>query len=511
MTRFRAAFARSAFTLIIAAAFMAAAPAAKAGPHNDAAMVMDAETGRVLYARSADAARAPASLTKVMTLYILFDQIKAGRMSLDDTMTVSARAATQEPSRLGVKKGQTISVRDAIYALVVVSANDVAMVIAEHIGGTPDKFAQMMTKRARELGMRRTTFRNPSGLPDASQLTTARDMAILSRAIMRNHPRMYDYFRTTSFSYKGRTIRTHNRVLTSLSGANGIKTGYTRASGFNLTTSAERNGKRLIGVVMGGDSWKSRDDEMKTMLEAWFAQLERRPHLVASYAAAPTTAVAEAAPVVVPVAAKPDSVRAVAVAEAAPTPAPRPAAKPAIAAAAEEPADMATLVASVSETPAARPAAVEPTFKPVEEPTRPAERVRIVSAAPVTGDGVLPLATLVSEDEDDIASLIAAGYGDSKAVRKRAVKRAGDWGVQIGAFESEGAARKELDRARASAARDLADAEEHVVAVRTETGRIFYRARFGSFTNAAAQDACASLRQGGFKCVTYSSATAELR
>ena len=187
MTRARASFVRSAFTLLFGALVALAAPAAYAGTGNDAALVMDAETGRVLYARSADASRAPASLTKMMTLYVLFDMLKSGRIQMTDEMTASANAAAQKPTKLGLKKGDTITVEQAIYALAIVSANDVAVVVAEHIGGTEAKFAQMMTKRARELGMKRTTFRNPSGLPD-DEKQAYRD-ALIDRF---NNPQMKD-------------------------------------------------------------------------------------------------------------------------------------------------------------------------------------------------------------------------------------------------------------------------------------------------------------------------------
>ncbi len=231
-----------------------------------ASIVVDHHTGRVLYARNADASRYPASLTKIMTLYMLFGELEAERVTLKTRLKVSKWAAKRPPSKLGLKPGQTISVSDAIRALVTKSANDVASVVAENLGGSEAKFARMMTQQARALGMKRTTFRNASGLPDSKQVTTARDMAILSRRIMQDYPKHYAYFRLKSFRYKGRRHRNHNRLLFSYKGTDGIKTGYTRASGFNLAASVKRGRKHLVAVVMGGKSSKSRNAHMRSLL-----------------------------------------------------------------------------------------------------------------------------------------------------------------------------------------------------------------------------------------------------
>ena len=508
MTRARASFVRSAFTLLFGALVALAAPAAYAGTGNDAALVMDAETGRVLYARSADASRAPASLTKMMTLYVLFDMLKSGRIQMTDEMTASANAAAQKPTKLGLKKGDTITVEQAIYALAIVSANDVAVVVAEHIGGTEAKFAQMMTKRARELGMKRTTFRNPSGLPDDEQRTTARDMAVLSRALMRDHPGYYECFKATAFTWKGKTIKTHNRVLLSLAGANGIKTGYTRYSGYNLTTSAERDGKRLIGVVLGGDSWQERDEEMKAMLEAWFTQLKRRPALVATYSGAVSTgSVASieppaAPPVAVAMAEKPAAIvetpRVVAM---APIPdEPEPVAKP------ERREARVETVAYNVPVPAAKPSRLAATrLAAAEIGEGDTDDEAPVRAKPSGEERILPLSTLVEKDSDEIATLIAASYDEPA---EPAPKTAGDWGIQIGAFDSQGAAKGELTRAKSVAAKALKGADETVMQVTNDAGRTFYRARFVDFTSAGAQKACTALKAEGFKCVTFSTSTA---
>ncbi len=235
-----------------------------------AAVVIDGHTGRIVYSRSADRPRYPASLTKVMTLYVLFEELEAGRVNLNTRMAVSARAAGQPPSKLGVRAGTTITVDDAIRALVTKSANDVAVVVAEHISGSEYRFAQRMTTRARSLGMRRTRFMNASGLPNNRQLTTARDMATLAQRVQRDFPDYYSFFSVTEFRFNGRRYTNHNRLVGRYAGTTGLKTGYTRASGFNLTATVERQGKYLIGVVLGGRTARSRDDHMVSILDrAW--------------------------------------------------------------------------------------------------------------------------------------------------------------------------------------------------------------------------------------------------
>jgi D-alanyl-D-alanine carboxypeptidase len=236
-----------------------------------AAIIVDADSGAVLYASRSKTRTYPASLTKMMTLYLLFEAIDAKRMELDDLLPVSAHAAKQPATDLGLAKGQQIAVEKAILALIVHSANDVAVVIAEALGGTETKFAAKMTKKARELGMTSTTFRNASGLPNSGQVTTARDMAILARALITRFPEFYHYFAAHSFTHRGRVYASHNRVLLSYPGADGLKTGYIRASGFNLATSAMRDGRRLVAVVLGGRSARSRDLKMIELLDQGFA------------------------------------------------------------------------------------------------------------------------------------------------------------------------------------------------------------------------------------------------
>ncbi len=269
----------------------AAAGRAEAGY---ATIVIDAESGAVLSEQNADQRNYPASLTKMMTLYMVFDALERRQLTLKQPVSVSRRAAGQAPSRLGLKPGQTITVEQIILALVTKSANDAATVIAEALGGTESQFAVMMTQRARALGMRSTTFRNASGLPDSRQVTTARDMATLSRALWRDFPQYYPYFSRERFTYRGRVIANHNNLLRSYAGADGIKTGYIRASGYNLAASAMRDGRRVIGVVLGGKSPTQRNQRMAALLDSGFQrQLVASSKPAAAVAAAPPLPVAK--------------------------------------------------------------------------------------------------------------------------------------------------------------------------------------------------------------------------
>ena len=229
-------------------------------------IIVDGNSGATLSANNADASRHPASLTKIMTLYLLFERLDAGKMKLDTEMDVSEHASEQAPTKLGLRPGQSIAVEDAIKGLVTRSANDAAVVIAEAIAGDEGDFAKLMTRKARALGMTKTVYRNASGLPDDEQVTTARDQATLGRAIQERFPRYYRYFSTTAFNYHGHSIRNHNKLLGNVEGVDGIKTGYTRASGFNLVTSMRRGNRHLVGVVLGGRSGGSRDTIMRGLL-----------------------------------------------------------------------------------------------------------------------------------------------------------------------------------------------------------------------------------------------------
>lgn len=240
-----------------------------------ASIVIDASSGKVLYERNSRDARYPASLTKMMTLYMLFEALDAGRVAPDAQMPVTAHAARKPPSKLGLRAGEHIDVRSAILALCVRSANDVAAVVAEYIGDTEDRFAAMMTAKARELGMTSTTFRNASGLPDPEQRTTARDMAVLAVALRQRFPHHYHYFSNREFAYAGKVVRGHNDLLGRVAGVDGLKTGYIRASGFNVATSVGRGGRRIVAVVMGGDSAAIRNAHMEELIETYLPRASR--------------------------------------------------------------------------------------------------------------------------------------------------------------------------------------------------------------------------------------------
>jgi D-alanyl-D-alanine carboxypeptidase len=234
-----------------------------------AGMVVETATGRVLYSEDADQLRHPASLAKLMTLYLLFEAIEQGRLSMTSELAVSAAAAAQPPSKIGVKAGETIRVRDAILALCVRSANDVAVVVAETLAGSEPAFAQLMTAKARALQMGSTTFRNASGLPDPPSITTARDIAVLARRLQVDFPSRYHFFSTKEFRYADRDWKSTNQLLGAINGVDGMKTGYIRASGYNLVASAKRRGKRVIVVVMGEKTGAARDGHVAALVEAY--------------------------------------------------------------------------------------------------------------------------------------------------------------------------------------------------------------------------------------------------
>lgn len=241
-----------------------------------AAILIDHDSGEVLYARRADEVRFPASITKVMTLYIAFEEVAAGRLRLDDRISISSHAARQAPSKLGLRPGQTISVRDAFGVIATKSANDIAVALAEHLSGSEATFAHRMTRTARRLGMNGTEFRNASGLPDPEHVTTARDIAILSRAMLRDFPSQYPLFSQTHYDFRGQAVANHNHLLKTMPGVDGIKTGYTNAAGFTLAASAVRAGKRLVAVVLGGPSRIGRDGNMQDLLSIGFDVLDKR-------------------------------------------------------------------------------------------------------------------------------------------------------------------------------------------------------------------------------------------
>ncbi|HEY5410722.1 MAG TPA: D-alanyl-D-alanine carboxypeptidase family protein [Caulobacteraceae bacterium] len=271
-------------TLVIMASAVLVQPAAAQIPYVNllfsqpryAAYVMDANTGEVLYEKNADSPRYPASITKLMTLYLTFEALQAGKLSLSDRVYASVHSESVIPSKLGLRPGDSVSVDEAIRSMTVKSANDMAVAMAEKIAGSEGKFAALMTLRAQELGMTNTQYVNASGLPDTRQISTAHDIAVLSRALMRDFPQYYPYFSLRSFDYRGRVIPGHDHLLGAVPGVDGLKTGYTAASGFNLASSAVRDGKRIIGVVLGGSSVAARDQHMEDLINTSFNVIHRR-------------------------------------------------------------------------------------------------------------------------------------------------------------------------------------------------------------------------------------------
>ena len=280
-----------AVVAIAATTFLVESVTAEAEAANPkyAGIVVDAKSGSVLYSENADRLQYPASLTKMMTLYLTFEALEQGRIRLDTRVPFSAHASAQAPTKLGVKPGNSITVEQGILGLVTLSANDAATALGELLGGSEDHFAQMMTAKAHALGMTRTTYRNANGLPNTAQMTTARDQARLGIALRQHFPQYYGYFSTHSFKFGNRVIRSHNRLIGSVRGVDGIKTGYTRAAGFNLVSSVQVDGKSIVGVVMGGTSTPARDSQMRKLIAAYLPKASSRggSNLIAEKAPSP--------------------------------------------------------------------------------------------------------------------------------------------------------------------------------------------------------------------------------
>ena len=420
-------------------------PTPRGGPVYEA-IVLDADTGQVLRELNPDQVTYPASLTKMMTLYLTFEALNQGRLRLDQYLQVSYEAAAHKPSKLGLTPGEPVLVRDLILGVVTRSANDAAAVLAEGLGGGSEaNFAAQMTRKARQLGMSRTQYRNASGLPDPEQLTTARDIARLSLALFHDFPREYRYFSVRDFQFQGEVVHSHDHLLEWYDGADGIKTGYTVASGFNLATSAVHSGRRLVGVIMGGESAHQRDVEMARLLDLGFADLGQGPMVAQRQA--------PAAPVVV--------------AAAQPAPQSPPA----------QPRPSFAAVAAASMVPPAAPAA-----RP-----QPAA-ARAPAAEP-------------EQEHRTVASVATAAIHHLSPVSKAeaapvAVETAESWGIQVGAFRGAAAAelteRKvaHLPLARGKQAQILAPA----------SGERLYRVRLVHFSEKGAVAACEALHRQKLAC-----------
>ncbi len=284
------------FTLMLTFSVATAAHAQSAPRY--AGIVVDAKTGKVLYSDDPDGLRYPASLTKMMTAYLTFEALESGRIKLDTLVPVSVHAASEPPTKLGVRPGGAVTVDQAIRAMVTRSANDMATALGELVGGSEDRFAQMMTGKARALGMTRTTYRNANGLPNTAQMTTARDQARLGIALRQHFPQYYGYFSIRSFTFGRQVIGNHNRLVGTIRGVDGIKTGYTRAAGSNLATSAQVDGRSIVAVILGGRTSAVRDSTMRRLVSEYLPQASQRGNsALVAQAPAPVTAPTPSTPV----------------------------------------------------------------------------------------------------------------------------------------------------------------------------------------------------------------------
>jgi len=526
------------FSIVFAVFAFAAVPAAANSLY--ASLVIDGNTGADVRARNADSPRYPASLTKIMTLYVLFGEIEAGRVKKSDRITISAHAAAQPPSSLGLKPGETITVEDAMRALVTKSANDVAAAVAEHVAGTEWQFAKRMTETARALGMTKTTFRNASGLPNNEQKTTARDMATLALAIMSHYPEDYKMFRLTSFTWRGQTYRNHNNLLGRYSGTEGIKTGYIRASGYNLVATVRRGDKLAVGVVMGGKSGSSRDAHMRAILDESFPKLSTRRTL-------------------------PSRPKPALVATAPGAPEPQAAAAPARTAVTRDGVVRLTMVSTPPrsrELPLAEPVSRDivyhtPADAVVASPIRPtAARSAVMRAAPwpptamsayqvsAASEGTASYAEpdAAGDSDDPIEQLIAAAMaappvtasmGDVRVGRLIVPENSGEtpvelasedggdavvpampsftpapeamdipagYQIQVGAYASQDDAQRRIESVQQTADSLLATAMSFTPTVETDAGT-FYRARFAGLDKQSANRACSALKKKRIECI----------
>ena len=415
-----------------------------------AAIVVDARTGEVLYAKRADSPRYPASITKIMTMYLAFEQLASGKMKPTDLITVSSHAAAQSPTKLGLRPGDTITVEDALHAIAVKSANDMAVAMAEHIGGSESRFAALMTLRARELGMANSHFVNASGLPDSRQISTARDIAILSRSVMRDYPQYYSFFSQETFVYRGTAMNNHNGLLGKMPGVDGLKTGFTNAAGWNLAASAVRNNTRLIAVELGGPSPRTRNETVEGLLLTGFDIMDRRARgeqiMVTQNLfepAAPTTMYASARPA--PAQAHPEG--------------------------AADPIDV-VLTRSTNAPPSLT---VSSTMAGATASHGLAQDFGSRATAPTASGSTAALAPPPARPQ-----------------RKREAR---NWTVQVGAFRSQREARRQLETVANRFARIFDNAEGSV-----DGGGRSYRARFTGFTESAARDACDAVKSRKIPC-----------
>ena len=433
-----------------------------------------ARSGAVLQASNPDTPRHPASLTKIMTLYLLFERLEAGRMRLDTPLKVSEHASEQAPSKLGLHAGQSITIEDAIKGMVTKSANDAAVVVAENLGGDEGNFAKLMTQTARAIGITRTTYINASGLPDDNQVTTARDQALLGRTIQEHFPRYYKYFSTKSFVYHGEAMRNHNHLLGSVDGVDGIKTGFTRASGFNLVTSVHRGGRYLVAVVMGGHSSFERDAHMRELISVHIKQASLRGtgRVIVQHDRGQSMASADVLPAAEPAEIRPLIVKTVLL-QAAP----------------EQSTSSAELPALLSSDASNQPSSAS--HPNAQVATRWPSNLEVFASV-----GSMPNAK---------PSVQATRAGSEPAREVEAEPPAsghahGRWLIQIGAFDGENEAKEHLTAARLKMREALVG--NLPITERFQKGhKTVYRARFAGFDKAGAETTCKQLKRSAFECI----------
>ena len=486
-----------------------------------ASIVVDGNSGEVLQASNADALRHPASLTKIMTLYLLFERLDAGTIRLDTPIKVSVHATEQAPTKLGVKAGQSIPVDEAIKAVVTRSANDIAVAIAENLAGSEEEFAKLMTQKAHALGMSRTNYVNASGLPDDDQITTARDLSLLGRSVQERFPRYYRYFALREFVYHGVAIRNHDHLLGAVSGVDGIKTGYTRASGFNLVTSLHRDGRYVVAVVIGGRSALSRDAHMRELLNAHIKEASIRHG--APVVAERTEQRSDPQPPATPRAKLPRTEPQPGALAKVPPPAPRTDPTPTATVAARAgvgssdpiqpvlvrtitfrtaPAQTASLAPMPALVPSASPSpspAAAPAVRPQPAAQLPETPPSIVVASAEPG----AIATSTKSEPSRTASAKAELVRQEQQAAEPAAPQIhahGGWLIQIGAFEGEDEARQHLTAAQLKARAMLGAADPFTERVQ-KGDKALYRARFAGFDKQTAEAACKQLKRSDIECM----------
>lgn len=459
---------------------------APAGNPLYASIVVDSDTGVILHQANPDKKLHPASLTKVMTLLLLFDALDSGRFKLNDQIPISKRAAAAAPSKLGLSPGSSIRVKDAILALVTKSANDIAIAVAEYVGKSEDRFAIMMTGRARELGMNNTTFRNASGLHNPGQISTARDMAIMARYVINRYPDYYRYFSTKNFSYRGQNYHNHNHLMKTYKGMDGMKTGFINPSGFNLVASAVRGNERLIGVVFGGKSANSRNAHMKELLDAGFKNGARSEPQLASLGETFAGKKITGVPI-------------------SPSNIPVPEKKPGASA-----IEVAGLIPSDTETPSSPPQDenINEAMGQGDYDPEDAKRIQtgMIAIAAHTGRPMpaqnltAPKGPILRTDSKMDSPVSMASFAPPMHSMAKATKT---WAIQIGAFTSRVATDLAIKKTLGQLPQDYASANPIIVPLRTQEGWLF-RGRLSGFdTEAEATQACAYLKKDCIAVATY--------